>query len=77
MRKFRRRRDQGEQIQLDGEKIVSLNTSYLKSISQKTGEYNSRTDSASQLLSPLRVALPPLSSQLHMSISFSCAIPST
>ena len=59
---FRRRRDQGEQIRLDGEKIVSLNTRHLKSTSQNTGKNNSSSDSAGQLLSPLRVALPPISS---------------
>ena len=42
MQEFRRRRDQGEQI-------VSLNTSHLKSASQNTGECNSRTDSAGHL----------------------------
>ena len=61
LQEFWRRCDQGEKILQDGEKIVSLNTRHLKSTSQNTGEYNSSTDSAGQLLSPLRVALRPLS----------------
>ena len=67
MQEFRRRRNQEEQIRLGGEKIVSLNTSHLKLTSQNTGECNSSTDSAGQLLSSFRVALPPLSSQQHIS----------
>ena len=67
MQELRRRRDQGKQIRLDGKKIVALNTRHLKSTSQNTGKCNSSTDSASQFLSPLRVTLPPFSSQQHMS----------
>ena len=66
MQEFRCRCNQ-EQIRLDGEKIVSLNASHLKSTSQNTSEYNSSSDSTGQLLSPLRVALPPFSSQHYTS----------
>ena len=69
MQEFRRRRSQGEQIRLDGEKIVSLNANPLKPTSQNrpTSVNNPSTDSTGQFSSPLRVALPPLSSQQHAS----------